>query len=166
VKIEELRAQLQSRNSEATQQAEALAAKALRKFESDLREQLSSVALTLRSDLETVQTTTQGKLVELSAALTHQADIMQKSLPRRFMSLKWLMLLPIGATLGVCVLAIAMTWAWLPRELWNVQTKHMTMSDGKNYLVIEDEQWSNCNLSRNPKAPLLRPCKTMETNSQ
>ncbi len=181
MKISDLTAQLLQESNETTEEIKRIERDALSKFESDLKRQCSSAATTLKSaleksqtelvnEIETYKTGLKDAISADSKALTDQLAALKKDVakwtPKLSLAVKLGIVLPILLTFASCSLMVIATWLWMPRELWNLRSSHQTMRDGRSYLVIDDMTWSNCNLADEPKkAPVIRPCKTIETTS-
>jgi len=166
VKVSDLTAQLQQEAAETTETVKQMQIDALEKLRKDLERQCSDAESTLKSALETA-------LASMKSAVRENADVMNVQLarakadvmfwpPKFFWAVKAGVMLPIGMTMLLCALVVLATWVWMPRELWNVHTSHRNMVDGRQYLVIEDPQWTRCNISQDSKNPIYRPCKTIE----
>jgi len=181
MKISDLTAQLQQESNETTEEIKRIERDALSRFESDLKRQCSSAASTLKSaldrsqtelknEIETYKTGLKAAILADSKELTDQLATLKKEVakwtPKLVLAVKLGIFLPIAVTLAACGLMVIATWLWMPRELWNLRSSHQTMMNGKSYLVIDDPDWSNCNLADDPKkASIVRPCKTIETTN-
>jgi GrpB-like predicted nucleotidyltransferase (UPF0157 family) len=177
MKITDLTAQLEQESAETIQQAKQIERDALNMLESDLKRQCSSAVSTLKSDLATAKGELSAEITAFkddlkttlatdSKALTDQLARLKfevaKWSPRMIWAVKWGVILSVIATFAACALVLITTWLWMPRELWNVRTSHQSMGDGRIYLVIDDPDWTTCNVSETPNKRVSRPCKTIK----
>jgi hypothetical protein len=184
MRLGDLQQDLERERKEALEEAKRIETSALSSFETDLQQQCSTAASTLKSALEESQTellegirtynselktALSGDSKELTDQLATLKVEVAKWTPRLTLAVKLGVFLPIAVTLFACGLMIFGTWWWMPRELWNLRTSHQTMKDGRSYLVIDDPTWTNCDFADKPKkniadekAQYIRPCKTIE----
>jgi len=89
---------------------------------------------------------------ETIAGIRLQAEDQIKHVPKMLMLS---MLIPVALTIALCLLAILMTWIYLPAELFSAKTETINLSGGKTATVIISNDWTMCTLENNQQ----KPCK-------
>lgn len=149
MKITDLTAQLEQEANQTAETVKQMQLDALDTLKSALAQQCSDAESTLKSALETALESMKSAASENASAMNEQlatvkSDV-KKWTPKFFWAVKTGVVLPVLATLIVCLGMIGGSLAWWKiQDREHVHTRTFISATGEKWMMVDEPTWLNC----------------------